>query len=112
MNNGFRRLIQLMEQESQPVVLVEQEWQPVIDDDIPLPPPERGSGAVRGSKFERRLPLRTMQIGQSLFVPSDISEYPKLANRISRLTANFGIRFAVRQRAENGVKGTRVWRIG
>lgn len=87
------------------------DWRPVIEDNIPIPPVKRGPGARVGCTFDRRLPLRSMAVGQSLFVPYDAAEYRKLSNRIAGLATRYPIRFTVRQLVENGIKGTRVWRV-
>jgi hypothetical protein len=83
----------------------------LIDDDVPIPPQTRGPGATKGMKFQPRIPLSRMKLGQSIFVPEHYIDGKKLGNRIARATRLHGYRYTRRAWQEKGVLGLRIWRI-
>jgi len=69
-----------------------------IDKGIPVPEPN-----VRGrtSKY----PFRQMEVGDSVFIP-------RMASTISGLLSQAKpMKFTTRTATEDGIKGTRVWRV-
>lgn len=73
---------------------------PAIESGIPFPPTRKGGKAVKHHY------LRTMEIGESVFVPRVITNSMTGTLRCIRPK-----KFQMRTRTEGGVKGVRIWRI-
>ena len=69
--------------------------------DMPLPAPGRGRPPT--------YPFRTMPVGASFFVAGVTQR--KISPMICRCVKKCGMQFSTRKVTENGVEGTRVWRI-
>ena len=73
-----------------------------IDSDISLPSPKGGAGVVK-------YPFRQLEVGQSFFVPGKTQA--DLSGSIGAARRAMGRKFATRRVTEDGVTGTRVWRL-
>lgn len=73
---------------------------PKIDKGIPVPSPQRG----KTSKY----PYRDMLVGDSFFTTRDQSSIGSTAKAYGNRNR---MKFTTRVVVENGVKGTRVWRV-
>jgi len=69
-----------------------------IQKGLPIPPKSQG-------RYPCKYPLSQMEVGDSFFVPEP--GHPNTKGRAETL----GFKFTTRVVTENGVKGTRVWRI-
>lgn len=65
--------------------------------------------AVTNTGRPTKYPLRTMEVGDSFFVPC--SEKPRGISDSYSILRKDGLRFTQRKWTENGVKGHRIWRI-
>jgi len=74
-----------------------------IENKVPIP---------ESAKHNRqKYPFDSMSVGDSFFVSSSISK----VNTVRRITVTWqhklGMKFATSERTEDGVHGTRIWRI-
>lgn len=89
---------------------MDQQFIPVIEKNIPLPPRRGGAGA-KGGQSQTGAVLYAMQVGDSVMLPgrkqTNIASHAGLVSR----RIGDGRKYATRSVTENGVKGTRVWRV-
>lgn len=71
--------------------------------DVPMPSPASGPG--RPPEY----PFRTMPVGASFFVAG--MSQKKMSATTYRYYKEYGMKFSTRKVMENGVEGTRVWRM-
>lgn len=89
-------------------------YTPPIDKNIPCPPIDRGKvGGAPGLRRYVRLPLRTMEIGDSVFVPRTDSETEQLRDAVQKFInrTKTPARFSTRKWKEHNRLGTRIWRV-
>lgn len=79
-----------------------------IQSDIDLPKTVR-----RGKGFEDAYPFRMMEPGDSIFIPDADAKISGIISNVSRMNKRNILEavFKARMRTENGVAGTRVWRV-
>jgi len=73
-----------------------------IDSDIPIP------DSVSAT---RRYPFPQLEIGQSFFVPASEKRTDQIQTAAHNWAKYNNRKLTVRRRVENGITGTRVWRI-
>jgi hypothetical protein len=80
---------------------------PVVDSGIPLPPTRRG-------RKKYSFPFRTMEMGESFFIPCTKEEIGRLQSSIhgsaSYIKKSTEREFTVRRVYENNMLGVRCWR--
>jgi len=74
-----------------------------IDTGVPIP---RRAGPR--AKSESLLAILSLEVGQSFFVPENAANMSGKTGYAKALTGRI---FTLRPREENGISGTRVWRI-
>lgn len=80
-----------------------------LEENVPIPEEPRGAAGQSKPAAKRKYPFREMQVNQSFFVPGkrpyDLGGVTQSARRST------GFTFKTRAVEENGVKGTRIWRV-
>jgi hypothetical protein len=79
-----------------------------IEKDIPYPASKRSRKAIRSDRGKRMsLPLIDLEIGDSMYVPSDLMNRKNLQVIASKLGCDLGRRF----RTKSESSGCRIWRL-
>lgn len=82
---------------------------PELQDGIPIPPRKKAGRRLSKGTETFSGTLRAAEVGQSTFTTAGRESVRTLAEKIARET---GFKFERRSVVEDGVAGTRVWRVG